>query len=423
MHLDELVHSLRERIKHSNGDNDLRRRPGERSSDYWLRVSDAVRTNQFAVRTVLGAYCDLSALIGPCDREKAERAVCAVYDAMLLRRPQFLWFDSPVDAAISAGFISLFSKATASLAQSMLRDAKADGYDDLLRAIYEQHNRTEKSFTDHNSRIARELFRSLWDVTMSSLSDRSIERFVPFQYRGAMNDWFRSFSDSDRINQLRSAFSSVLSVDRNFNRVNSCRIGSGDAWDLSVFHASTLFGLSVGDTFHSLRETMLECGWWWPIDNFCVMSDRPVELVFDGLQLHKRDGAAVRYACGFELFFWKDLAVTQDVVYGRFTAKDIDAESNLEVRRAMIDRFGLERYLASSGAELIHEDECGMLYRKDMGEDEPLLVVRVRNSTPEPDGTHKDYFLRVPPIIERAREAVAWTFGLHELDYCPSKET
>ncbi len=37
-------------------------------------------------------------------------------------------------------------------------------------------------------------------------------------------------------------------------------------------------------------------------------------------------------------------------------------------------------------------------------------MVKVVNSTPEPDGSFKDYFLRVPPTCQTALEAVAWTF-------------
>ena len=50
-------------------------------------------------------------------------------------------------------------------------------------------------------------------------------------------------------------------------------------------------------------------------------------------------------------------------------------------------------------------------------------MVRVRNSTPEPDGTYKIYRLRVPPWIQTARQAVAWTFGLSEEEYAPLEET
>jgi hypothetical protein len=50
-------------------------------------------------------------------------------------------------------------------------------------------------------------------------------------------------------------------------------------------------------------------------------------------------------------------------------------------------------------------------------------MVEVINATPEPDGSRRTYFLAVPPTVRTAREAVAWTFGLDELDYEPSRET
>jgi hypothetical protein len=77
----------------------------------------------------------------------------------------------------------------------------------------------------------------------------------------------------------------------------------------------------------------------------------------------------------------------------------------------MIERYGMARYLADSGATLIHQDELGELYRADLPGDEPLVMVKVLNSTPEPDQSRKAYFLRVPPTLTRARDAVAWTFG------------
>jgi hypothetical protein len=40
--------------------------------------------------------------------------------------------------------------------------------------------------------------------------------------------------------------------------------------------------------------------------------------------------------------------------------------------------------------------------------------VQVTNATPEPDGTHRAYWLRVPPGMRTARQAVAWTFDLDE---------
>ena len=103
--------------------------------------------------------------------------------------------------------------------------------------------------------------------------------------------------------------------------------------------------------------------------------------------------------------------------------QDIEAEANLEIRRQMIDMYGLERFILDSGAEKIQEDSCGILYRKALMGDEPIVMARVVNSTPEPDGTYKEYFLRVPPHIQTAREAVAWSFGVHAEDYAPEVQT
>ena len=50
-------------------------------------------------------------------------------------------------------------------------------------------------------------------------------------------------------------------------------------------------------------------------------------------------------------------------------------------------------------------------------------MVEVINSSPEPDGEFKHYWLRVPPNITKAREAVAWTFGMSAAKYQPAIET
>ncbi len=54
---------------------------------------------------------------------------------------------------------------------------------------------------------------------------------------------------------------------------------------------------------------------------------------------------------------------------------------------------------------------------------QPLVMVEVVNSTPEPDGRFKHYWLRVPPAVGTAREGVAWSFGMAAEKYAPQLET
>jgi hypothetical protein len=89
----------------------------------------------------------------------------------------------------------------------------------------------------------------------------------------------------------------------------------------------------------------------------------------------------------------------------------------------MLEHYGYHRYLADSGAEPLHRDETGTLWRIQLPADEPVVMVEVLNSTPEPDGTSRTYWLRVPPHTATAREGVAWTFGLPADQYHPQRET
>jgi hypothetical protein len=101
------------------------------------------------------------------------------------------------------------------------------------------------------------------------------------------------------------------------------------------------------------------------------------------------------------------------------TAADVIAEPDVEVRRAMIDRIGAERFLSELNACPVSRDRYGTLYRIELADDEPLTLVEVVNGTPEPDGTPKHYFLRVPPNVKTARAAVAWTYDVPTKEYAP----
>ena len=50
-------------------------------------------------------------------------------------------------------------------------------------------------------------------------------------------------------------------------------------------------------------------------------------------------------------------------------------------------------------------------------------MVKVVNSTPEADGSFKDYWLRVPPTITTAHAAVAWSFSETPASYAPEVQT
>lgn len=140
------------------------------------------------------------------------------------------------------------------------------------------------------------------------------------------------------------------------------------------------------------------------------------------LRLQSIDGKpSVQYEDGRVEYHIKDVRVPDFVVTNpeKIKLDDINREPNTEVRRIMMERYGYEKYLKNSKAKMISQDPFGKLWQVDVPADEPLVMVEVLNSTPEPDGSIKTYFLRVPPHTRTPQEGLAWTFNLPTRDYDP----
>ena len=168
------------------------------------------------------------------------------------------------------------------------------------------------------------------------------------------------------------------------------------------------------------------CGWWWAYNTVAVMTERPTRLSLDERQrLHSDTDWAISYPDGFGYCLIHGIEVPEHVVLepSKITIKEIETERNVEVRRVMMDKYGQSRFLLDSGAKQIHTDDWGILYRKEVEDDEPLVMVKVVNSTPEDDGSFKDYFIRVPPTTETAKAGVSWTFAQDAAKYAPEMQT
>lgn len=205
-----------------------------------------------------------------------------------------------------------------------------------------------------------------------------------------------------------------------------CSYGLHDADWVAYYDALERMGIRGLEPLAGLKGLARSCGWWWPYDGIVFLTDRPSELHRDNRgRLHHETGMAISYPDGWGLYAWNGILVPQDVIMldEPITLERISAEPNAEVRRVLIERFGLDNFLRAGNCIKLHSDETGTLYRMNVPGDEPILVVQVVNSSPEPDGTYREYFLRVPPSIVRARQGIAWTFGLGEDEYYPLAET
>lgn len=194
--------------------------------------------------------------------------------------------------------------------------------------------------------------------------------------------------------------------------------GNQDVWLPFYDFFNTEFPeLNLQDKLEGLLALATTCGWWIATQDVVVLQDRPLHIHRDTEgRLHNLEGPAVEYRGGHvKLYTVHGVRVSEKVIKKEFTWEDIDKESNAEVRRVMLDIFGTGKYIEQSGLKEMHADDYGVLYCKEFPNDqEPLMMVKVVNSTPEADGSFKDYWLRVDPKcyggVKTAQAAVASTW-------------
>lgn len=166
--------------------------------------------------------------------------------------------------------------------------------------------------------------------------------------------------------------------------------------------------------------TMSAC-WWWGYANYAIISERPSVVQMNAQErLHCADGPALAFRDGYSVYNWMGVRVPRQVIMAPETlvSAQVLAYPNVEVRRVMIERMGLEKFLEGLNATPIHEEPYRKLYKIDLHEDEPVVIVQMSCTT-----TGRGYFLRVPPTMTTCQEALAWSFGLKENEYRPEKET
>ncbi|WP_066954938.1 DUF6745 domain-containing protein [Streptomyces lushanensis] len=196
-------------------------------------------------------------------------------------------------------------------------------------------------------------------------------------------------------------------------------LGQHDAAWLAAFDGR-------GERLEGLAEVARHAGWWWPYARAVVICERPSELHRDEAgRLDRGDGPALAFPDGFALYAWRGMPVPAEFLdeLASLTPERIRDEANAELRRVMLEHYGYDRYLDESGAQPVHRDESGVLWRISLRGDEDIAMVEVVNSTPEPDGTRRTYWLRVPPTTRTAKQGVAWTFGLEAEEYEPLRQT
>ncbi|MEU4324864.1 DUF6745 domain-containing protein [Nonomuraea dietziae] len=199
--------------------------------------------------------------------------------------------------------------------------------------------------------------------------------------------------------------------------------GQHDAYWIAHYDAWRRIG---GRTFRGLNGQLdlwatlaRSCGWWWPMEELCVVSLRPVSVRTEEQRLHSEQGPAVAYADGWSVHAWRGTRVPWWVIADP-TPDRIAQEPNIEVRRCAIERLGWEAYIEQAGLRLVataHDPGNPgfdlLLYDlPDTVWGRRARVLLATNGSVERDGRRRRYGLGVPGHLDDPVAAAAWTYGL-----------
>ena len=187
--------------------------------------------------------------------------------------------------------------------------------------------------------------------------------------------------------------------------------GQHDAGWLAFYHFfhQALNLRAQTEKLSGLWNLCASAGWAIPHQNICWVSERHSVLLRDERgRLHSLAGPACAYPDGWAIYAVHGVRVPAWIIESPqdITSSKIDGEANAEIRRVMIERFGASRYIKDSGAEIVHSLpdnyyvrglQGAKLYRKPRSDDSDIIMISVMNSTPEPDGSIKEYNLRIQP--------------------------
>ena len=402
---------------------------------------------------------------GPAERLRAEQGIRSAYMAAGLPAPSLcIWARSPLEAALGAGHLAAEggSRIAVALEESYLELAgrPQSGLwgrvwapfvapaDDPLRGFLAKgfgfDPRAIAARVDSVWDLARRQLRPL--ITAGLAAQIRIDVGAPVRRRvvdrvltpigaqlqteiwprlkahlGAQQThssaWLRRWAVVMDLYRLLRVQDAVLAPTH--RRTTPDRLAMADAFD-------RVCGLDGADCLHGLMEVARACGGWWPNRSGVLLCERPVRLALDDQgRLHSGSGAAVEYPDGWSIWAWHGVRVPPRVIEDpeSLRAQEILAERDVEVRRAMIERVGNDRFIRDAGGQRVAEDDTGVLWRLDLPNDEPLVCVEVTDASPARDATFRRYVLRVPPRVYSPREAVAWTFGIGAEEYRPAAES
>lgn len=152
----------------------------------------------------------------------------------------------------------------------------------------------------------------------------------------------------------------------------------------------------------------------WLNKRFVVLVGEPDHIENNDLgRVSSTTKPAISYKDGWAIYMVNGVRIPSHFIEDpdSLTVENISKVGrNAEIARVLIELMGYEKWLSQSGAKLVHNDvdQDGRPRKLWDTVERGVGILEVFNSSPEPDGTFKKYFLRVPSNIPTVENALTW---------------
>lgn len=339
-----------------------------------------------AIDAAFDEWRDIRCRTYPADRRRAERAIGETYERISKRRPRFVWCDSPLACARHARKQLLLGET------SLLRELQKDLSVTRARSRWihaAMHWWVESQKGPRMSPALMNLigmldFFEFWNVHLGNIAPLICNAIEP------------------RMGKLRQ---------QAFGGQHDAYFAAGFSLLRRLF-GDELVAATVGDVWPAaravlsiLKELSSSCGWWFPFEDVCFVSERTRAVHHDEhLRLHSADRFALEYPDGWGVCVWHGVSVPTDWIFSRDQVDPsnvIDWE-DLHQRRALAEILGWERVLYELSVKLLDGDptsDGSVLFAGRLPRGPAIRFLQ----------NEQGHLLRVPLDLDTVQDAKTWT--------------
>jgi hypothetical protein len=155
-----------------------------------------------------------------------------------------------------------------------------------------------------------------------------------------------------------------------------------------------------------MMKSAENCNWFLPYKDVCFCSDKLEELHMVDGKLHHDGGPSWRYRDGFCGWNLNGVRVPQEIAETPFDQLDpqmVVKETNVEVRRELLRKIGIERFVEKIGAKTLDAKGDYELLSIEVGLEQPAIGLKMKN--PSIGVYHVEF---VPNEIGTVEQALNW---------------